>query len=458
MSNLEINDSKINELENHALFNFTTVKITRPKNIKKIFNGLYEFDSVEKMFLDLHQYQHIPLVFNSLYKFKKLKELCVNSSIPIVIDGLEKLSNLKRLELGYNIGEIRGLENLVNLQELNLCSNKITEIKGLENLIKLKKLNLRQNQIKEIKGLENLVNLQVLNLNYNQITEIKGLDNLVNLKKLGFSNNKLTEIKGLDKLTKLSELDLDNNKITQMTGLETLLNLQHLSLYCNKISELPLSLCNFRTISDFRSFGNPIEHIPLPVQRWLDRLNRRVTANNMVYQDKQNIHNTHIQKSFSVSLGNILRDKQLLDLSIVKQQIIENKVLTEQTKRELLNYCDDNTEHSTYLITYADLLVCVWARIIGSPYVDTICQVLNQEIADGLCMCFTGKLTRLLNTLVGFYDDIQLQISDSEQITNIIVSLKHKITDDELLKVTVKKELEERKYSQEIISEWLEYI
>ena len=31
-------------------------------------------------------------------------------------------------------------------------------------------------------------------------------------------------------------------------------------------------------------------------------------------------------------------------------------------------------------------------------------------------MCFTGRLTRLLNTLVGFYNDIELQISDSEQI------------------------------------------
>ncbi len=34
-------------------------------------------------------------------------------------------------------------------------------------------------------------------------------------------------------------------------------------------------------------------------------------------------------------------------------------------------------------------------------------------------------MTRLLNFLVGFYDDIELQISDSEQITNIITSLKN---------------------------------
>ncbi len=73
-------------------------------------------------------------------------------------------------------------------------------------------------------------------------------------------------------------------------------------------------------------------------------------------------------------------------------------------------------------------------------------------------MCFTGRMTRLLNVLVGFYDDIKLQISDSEQITNIILSLKNNISDEKQLKVTVKKELIERQYSEAIINEWLEYI
>ncbi len=73
-------------------------------------------------------------------------------------------------------------------------------------------------------------------------------------------------------------------------------------------------------------------------------------------------------------------------------------------------------------------------------------------------MCFTGRMTRLINVLVGFYDDIELQISDSEQITNIILSLKNNISDEKQLKVTVKKELLERQYSEAIINEWLEYI
>jgi len=235
------------------------------------------------------------------------------------------------------------------------------------------------------------------------------------------------------------------------------MKLINISLCKNQITELPLILYNLRNIIYITYSDNPIEYIPLPVQRWLDRINNRITTSNMVYNDKQNIHNHHIQNSFRNSLSNILKDKQLLDLQTIKQQILENNILTEQTKREMLNYCDDDAMHTNFLITYSDLLIYVWSRIIVSANKNEILTVLNQEINDGLCMCFTGRLTRLLNTLVGFYDDIELQISDSEQITNIIMSLKNKFSGDQL-KDAVKKELLDRQYSETIINEWLDYI
>jgi hypothetical protein len=255
----------------------------------------------------------------------------------------------------------------------------------------------------------------------------------------------------------LRELLLHNNKITKITGLDNLRNLQELTLTKNNITELPISLCNLRNINNIFYSNNTIEHISLPVQRWLDRLNNKITENNMIYDDNQNIHNHHIQNSFRNSLENILKDKRLLDLQTIKQQILENNILTEQTKREIINYCDDDTMHTSLLITYSDLLIYVWSRITFSPNKDEILQVLNQEINDGLCMCFTGRLTRLLNTLVGFYDDIELQISDSEQITNIIMALKDKFSGDQLM-MAVRKELLDRQYSETIINEWLDYI
>ncbi len=378
-------------------------------------------------------------------------QICALNNIELVLNNLHKFVNLQILYLNTNqITEIKKLDNLVNLQLLSLSNNKIKEIKGLDNLVNLQQLYLNNNQMTEINGLDKLVNLLKLYLTNNQMTEIKGLYNLVNLRQLDLSNNKIKEIKGFDNLVNLQQLYLNNNQMTEINGLDNLVNLQHLHLSNNQIKELPLNLCNFRNILCFYYNNNPIEHIMLPVQRWLNR-----KKNNNIYNDGQNVHNPNIQNSFRNSLTNLLKDKPTINLETVKNEIINSEILTEQTKREILNYCDDPSEHSTYLITYSDLLIYVWSRIRNK---NEILKVLNQEISDGLCMCFTGRMTRLLNVLVGFYDDIELQISDSEQITNIIMSLKNKIFDEQQLKEAVKKELLERQYSEAIINEWLEYI
>ena len=501
MIEIFINDNNINELDNYDYLSITKLYIEAPKNINLLLDKLYKFTNLKELKLcnnkiteikainNLINLQVLNLSNNQITEIKainnlvNLQQLYLYNNQITEIKGLDNLVNLQKINLNNNkITEINGLDNLADLKELALSTNKITEIKGLGNLINLKTLNLNNNLITEIKGLDKLVNLQVLDLENNLITEIKGLDKLVNLQILDLNDNKIIEIKEIDKLVNLQILDLhnnkiieikainnlinlkelylSNNKIIEIKAIDNLVNLQELDLDNNQIEELPLILCNLRNVSNIFYSNNPIEYIPLPVQRWLDRLNNKITTNNMVYNDKQNIHNRNIQNSFKNSLNNIFKDKQLLDLTIIKQQILENSILTEQTKREILNYCDDAAIHTSFLITYSDLLIYVWSRIIASANADEILAVLNQEINDGICMCFTGRLTRLLNTLVGFYDDIELQISDSEQITNIIMGLKNKFPsgDQNKIKDAVRKELLDRQYSESIINEWLVYI
>ena len=477
MTELYINDNNISDLDNCDYLSITKICIMAPKNINLLLDKLYKFTNLQILYLynnqiteikgfeNLVNLKELSLSNNQIIEIKGLDKLInlqvlnLNNNQITEIKGLDNLVNLKVLYLNHNkITEIKGIVNLVNLQQLNLHNNQITEIKDLNNLINLKQLDLSNNQIMEIKALDNLVNLKQLYLYINQITEIKGLDKLVNLQELYLNYNKITEIKAIDKLVNLQKIFLSNNQINEIKAIDNLVNLQTINLHNNQITELPLNLCNLRNINRIYYSNNPIEYIPLPVQRWLDRLNNRITTNNMVYNDKQNIHNHHIQNSFRNSLNNILKDKQLLDLTIIKQQILENCILTEQTKREILNYCDDNATHFSYLITYSDLLIYVWSRIIASANKNEILSVLNQEISDGICMCFTGRLTRLLNTLVSFYDDIELQISDSEQITNIIIGLKNKFASSEELRDAIRKELLDRQYSENIINEWISYI
>lgn len=112
-----------------------------------------------------------------------------------------------------DISNIKGLDSLRNLKELDLSHNQISEIKGLENLESLESLKIHNNKIFEIKGLEKLKNLRTLFLQDNQITEIKGLKTLQSLENLGLNNNKISEIKGLENLYKLKNLGLASNLI-----------------------------------------------------------------------------------------------------------------------------------------------------------------------------------------------------------------------------------------------------
>ena len=76
-------------------------------------------------------------------------------------------------------------------------------------------------------------------------------------------------------------------------------------------------------------------------------------------------------------------------------------------------------------------------------------------------MCFTGRISRLVNVLNGFVDDIRIEISTNEQIANVILALrtKHSLgANDEMtdaVKEAIRKELEERGYEEDIINVWV---
>ena len=93
---------------------------------------------------------------------------------------------------------------------------------------------------------------------------------------------------------------------------------------------------------------------------------------------------------------------------------------------------------------------------------DEIKQILSQEMDDADCMCFTGRITRLVNSLNGFYPDILIQINSTEQIGNIMEIIRNRLKDEnkyslEKFKDVLEKALKERNYDQKIINEWLEY-
>jgi len=481
MVHLDLSFRKLTEIcvvpNNVSELYFKNNQITKIENLRVASNG-YPNNLLEKLHLDSNQILKIENLPDSLM------DLCMDGNkitrienLPNLVQILElgrnqitKIENLPNslLELWLQYNNIIKIENLPNyIQILSLTDNQISKIENLPNLLQelhlgynrikkieclpntLQKLWLNDNKIKKIENLPN--SLQMLLLSDNMITKIENLPNSLQI--LLLSNNQITKIENLPNL--LRELYLCNNIITKIENLPDLL--QELGLSSNKITELPLLLLEHKNINIIYYFSNPIEFIHPLVERWLRRLNRKVTSNNKVYSDSQNVHNSSIQISFRDSLENLLKDKNILPLDNCKKYVLECNELDEQTKRELLNYCDDETEHSVYLVKFEEVFQYVVSRIVRHTNAKEMFKILNEEIKDTICKCFTGRMTRLVNVLNGFYDDIIIQIGSNEQISNIILMLKECYEGKELVS-QVRLAMEERDYDEDIIEEWLTYV
>jgi len=61
--------------------------------------------------------------------------------------------------------------------------------------------------------------------------------------------------------------------------------------------------------------------------------------------------------------------------------------------------------------------------------VDEIKKVFVSEMSDSICKCFTGRLSRLVNVLNGFDPRVSVRISNSQEISNIIIGIRQKTND-----------------------------
>jgi len=135
------------------------------------------------------------------------------------------------------------------------------------------------------------------------------------------------------------------------------------------------------------------------------------------------------------------------------RQEIENECLSFEL---IINYCEDKSVHTILNVTFEEVLLSVWCKIRNNINKHEIIKILNIEILDSECKCFTGRLTRLVNCLSGFDDNISISISDNEQMSNISKILFNKHRDNiEDYQRELRKEFEERGYSEEDINMWI---
>jgi Leucine-rich repeat (LRR) protein len=323
------------------------------------------------------------------------------------------------------------------LNTLYIHFNKITAIPKhiFDHLNNLEWLDLSYNQITAIPEhtFDSLISLLYLNLSYNQIMEIPKhlFDSLTNLNSLYFHDNKITVIPEhiFDKFINLQTLFIDNNQTTTMPEhiFDQLIKLQALDISRNKITAIPISILSCRLLLYFNHRNNPIERIDVRIQRFIDHMQKYRFNENIqnygIFKDSQNLLSSSIHYSHSSvknSINNLMRDTFTMDKEDIIKQLIEE---SPNCLQSLLCYLDDKNVHSTLYLTFFEVFVKVWGRIIGSDFKADLIKRLDKEIMESEYKSFTGRISRLLNVLVGYFGDINVTISNSERISTIISSV-----------------------------------
>jgi len=399
------------------------------KNLTKIPNWISNCNNLIKLYCSYNKIIQIPDTLpNSLQRFN-----CYNNKITQIPNILP--DSLEYFDCGHN--QITQIPDTLpdSLQVFECCFNQITQIPDtLPN------------------------SLQEFWCGCNQITQIP--DTLPDyLQKFFCSNNKITQIPNTLP-SSLKKFYCYDNKITQIP--DTLPNsLKKFLFGKNKITQIPVSIINLRNLKIIGYEENTIDYIPHIVSRFLNNLRNITTIT--VYNDSQSVHNHNIQECIKKSIYNILQDKYDDNYQLTINQILDDNILDEISKNALVEYSNTTDIHSVLNITFKDLLTPIWQRIQKHIHKDEIKKILNIEIKDGLCMCFTGRISRLVNCLNGFYSDVVINIGTNEQIGNIVVMIGKKLKSDgvyteELHRQLVCKQLKEMNYEEQIINEWLEFI
>jgi Leucine-rich repeat (LRR) protein len=326
-----------------------------------------------------------------------------------------------------------------------------------------KKICIRDLNIKEIpEEIKYLTQLISLYLDTTQIEKIKEIQYLTQLTKLFLYDNKIKEIPSeIQYLTQLIILSLGENNIKKIPSeIQFLIQLTYFNICVNKIKEIPLEIINLRNLIIFYYFNNPIENLLNPIiNRFINRIENKNKKNKHIYNihnDTQNVHSSSIQQSIKDSIFNLL--KQLKEP--YKYNYLDDLILTQQTKEQLIEYSNCTNIHTQLECTFEELLNAVFYEIQSFELEKQISakKRINEEMLDGLCMCFTGRISRLVNSLSGLSEKVSIKISENEEISNIIILANKKYKKIEEIKDYVKKEMRERLYNDSLIKEWLSYI
>lgn len=392
----------------------------------------------------------------------QLEELECQSCELVTLKGIENCLRLRKLDCKENkLTDLLYAGSCPELEYLDCSKNTIESLKGLsrphpqtdwrfKGSPKLKRLYCSDNLLQSLSWIDSCPQLLHFFCNKNLLGDLDDIESCTQLITLCCSENQLECLEGIEKCVQLEMLMCWTNQLTTLTGIEACMHLQIVECMYNEITSLEPIIClpNLRSVY---AVGNPLEIPSVRVQRRLDQI-RSVRRNASIYGDRQNVHDSHIQQTVCASVKNLLSDsKPALTIDSITPHLCADIV------ELVLRFSTDQTVHSVFMLTYTELLMYVWARIEKHESKDELVKIFSEQALESKGLCFTGRFNRTVSVLVGFYEDIVIEISDSSRIGAIIIAARNRTVpyDPNTHRALAHELLTDAGYDAETIQPWL---
>lgn len=357
----------------------------------------------------------------------------------------------------YDLDTFINENNIIDLEYIYFDNNRKEKVDYFRIISKISVIDrlcsiflIRCDIFKIPEELFYLTNLKSLNLSNNNITEIsKSIKNFKKLNELYISKNNISELpEEIGHLSNLNILCLSNNKLKNIpNSIGKLKNLRYLYINDNLLNSIPSEITECTKLRYILYLPQSDHFYVAPhVRRFLNEYNSS-NVKFKVYSDNENIHTSSIQESLKKSIMSLSND-------VITKYMDVMDFIIDQNKEDVIKNCQNKTTFLNTFLRYEDILNFVIHRIDNSDHKEELIKRLNQEIYDSKNLCFVGKITRLVNTLCGFFDDIIIGISENEQIQNIILTCLRSENIDE----NFTQKMKERNYSDDIIKFYLQHI
>lgn len=423
------------------------------------FSGGGGVGVIESMWIDFSGFRHkkferfIARIFSECAPaFSSLEQLTVISRIPKVLclDFKKPLPALRKLKTVQTA--VEGIDKI---------APQLTDVCLIHAALKhfpakfhpdLDELTVRDNSVLlDITDLSMYRGLRNITLCSNNLTQVPRLPDTGHLTYLDVSMNNIARIENLP--NSIEQLYINNNQISSIDAFPA--NLYTVNMWHIPLARFPENLLLCARLR-YIHFHETEVNLTAMEMRFLEA-NTNYTPQQLticgaaanVYRNTQNVHTSSIQASFLKSCQNLFTD------NIPDQPFTgSGSAAVDEAIRALTK----NTEtHCVLYVTFGELFQKVWNRIAtasGHEKKAELLKRLREEITDARDKCFMGQVTRLLNVLAGFYDDIFLEINEGEQIYAKVQANQRRnnsvVDIDELIA-----ELREIHVSEDKIMEWV---